>query len=209
MRTQCLPAKAGRTGFAGSGGWTMSAVRELDKKLFQGLLLASAALAGVVPVAGARAADLPARQAAPIEYVRICDAYGAGFFYIPGTDTCLRVGGLALAELRGFDPSFSIAGPLFYGNGAQHLGAGFVPSPSQFSNARSRDATDLAALGRVELDARTQSPWGTLRSFIRVDSYYGSNGSAALGSLGQQANTFNTTAGTSAPRETTIVNKAF
>src|ERR1700730_8515060 len=209
MRTQCLPAKACPTGSAGSGGWTISAVRELDKKLFQGLLLAAAALAGMVPVAGARAADLPARQAAPIEYVRICDAYGAGFFYIPGTDTCLRVGGLALAEVRGFDPSFSIVGPLFYGNGAQHLGAGFVPTPTEYSNARSRDATDFAALGRVELDARTQSPFGTLRSFIRVDAFYGSNGSAALGSLGQQANTFNTTAGTSAPRETTIVNKAF
>ena len=76
----------------------LSAVGELDMKLFQGLLLA-AALAGVVQMAGARAADLPARQAAPIEYVRICDAYGAGFFYIPGTDTCLRVGGLALTEL--------------------------------------------------------------------------------------------------------------
>ncbi len=179
-------------------------------KLFEGLLLGStAALAGVAIVPGAGAADLPARQAAPIEYVRICDAYGAGFFFIPGTDTCLRVGGLALAEVRGFDPSFSIVGPLFYGNGAQHLGAGFVPSVSQYSNARSRDATDFAALGRVELDARTQSPWGTLRSFIRVDAFYGSNGSAALGSLGQQANTFNTTAGTSASRVTTVLNKAF
>ncbi|MGH6863267.1 MAG: porin, partial [Methylocella sp.] len=179
-------------------------------KRFQGLLLVSAVgLAGVALVPGARAADLPARQAAPIEYVRICDAYGAGFFYIPGTDTCLRVGGLALAELRGFDPSFSIAGPLFYGNGAQHLGAGFVPSPSEYSNARSRDAIDYAALGRLELDARTQSPWGALRSFIRVDSFFGSNGSAALGSLGQVPNTFNTTAGTSAPRDTTILDKAF
>jgi hypothetical protein len=185
-----------------------AAVGELDKKRFQRLLLA-AALAGAAPVAGARAADLPAHQAAPIEYVRICDAYGAGFFYIPGTDTCLRVGGLALAEVRGFDPSFSIVGPLFYGNGAQHLGAGFVPAPSEYSNARSRDATDFAALGRVELDARTQSPWGALRSFIRVDAFYGSNGSAALGSLGQIPNTFNTTAGTSAPRDTTIVNRAF
>jgi Porin subfamily len=50
------------------------------------LLLASvASLASVVGVPGAGAADLPARQAAPIEYVRICDAYGAGFFFIPGT----------------------------------------------------------------------------------------------------------------------------
>ena len=146
-----------------------------DKKLFQGLLLAAAALAGVVPVAGARAADLPARQAAPIEYVRICDAYGAGFFYIPGTDTCLRVGGLALTELRGFDPSFSIVGPLFYGNGAQHLGAGFVPLPSEYSNARSRDATDFAALGRVELELQDPVALGRLavvhssRRFLRVE----------------------------------------
>jgi hypothetical protein len=188
----------------------LSAAWGLDMKLFQGLLLVSAVgLTGVAFASLARAADLPARQAAPIEYVRICDAYGAGFFYIPGTDTCLRVGGLALAELQGVDPSFSIVGPLFYANGAQHLGAGFVPSPSEYSNARSRDATDFAALGRFELDARTQSPWGALRSFIRVDSFYGSNGSAALGSLGQQLDTFNTTAGTSASRVTTVLNKAF
>ncbi|MGB6175872.1 MAG: porin, partial [Methylocella sp.] len=102
-------------------------------KLSQGLLLASAAsLAELTFVPSARAADLPARQAAPIEYVRICDAYGAGFFYIPGTDTCLRAGGVAPTELRGFDPSCTIAGPLFCGNGAQHLGAGFVPLPFEY-----------------------------------------------------------------------------
>ena len=179
------------------------------KQVKQFLLGSAAALTGVALVPGARAADLPVRQAAPIEYVRICDAYGAGFFYIPGTETCLRVGGLALAELRGFDPTFSIVGPLFYGTGTPVPKTGFVPSFSQYSNARSRDATDFAALGRVELDARTQSPWGTLRTFIRVDSFFGSNGSAALGSLGQIPNTFNTTAGTSAPRDTTILNKAF
>jgi len=173
------------------------------------LLGSAAALSGIAFVPGARAADLPARQAAPIEYVRICDAYGAGFFYIPGTQTCLRIGWMTLAELRGFDPSFSIVGPLFYGNGTAHSVAGFVPLPSEYSNARSRDATDFAALGRVEHDYRTQSPFGTLRSFIRVDSFYGSNGSAALGSLGSQATTFNTTAGSSASHESTIVNRAF
>jgi hypothetical protein len=29
-------------------------------------------------------------QAQPVEYVRICSLYGAGFFYIPGTDTCMN-----------------------------------------------------------------------------------------------------------------------
>ncbi|MDQ6869692.1 MAG: porin [Pseudomonadota bacterium] len=174
------------------------------------LLLASvASLTSAVGVPGARAADLPARQAAPIEYVRICDAYGAGFFFIPGTDSCLKVGGMVLTELRGFDPSFSISGTNFYANGTPHPGAGFVPSVSQYSNARSRDAFSFAALGRVELDTRTQSPWGALRAFVRVDAYYGSGQQAATGSLGSLTNTFNTTAGTSAPRETTILNKAF
>jgi hypothetical protein len=190
-------------------------------KLLKGLLLGSAAsLAGTMLAPGARAADLPAAQAAPIEYVRVCDAYGAGFFYIPGTETCLRVGGLVLGEFRGFSPSYSISGTGFYGNGAAPFhgvfagvgvtpGFGFVPSTSQYSNARSRDATSFNALGRAELDARTQSPWGTLRAFIRIDSYYGSGGNSATGSLGSLTNTFNTTAGTSSQRESTIVNKAF
>ncbi|HET6378842.1 MAG TPA: porin, partial [Methylocella sp.] len=76
----------------------MRLVRHFTKS--KGLGGAAAATALLLPQA-AGAADLPARQAAPIEYVRICDAYGAGFFYIPGTDTCLRVGGLVLGELRG------------------------------------------------------------------------------------------------------------
>src|SRR5262245_27729123 len=32
-------------------------------------------------------------KAKPVEYVRVCSLYGAGFFYIPGTDTCLKIGG--------------------------------------------------------------------------------------------------------------------
>lgn len=51
-------------------------------------------LAGVAAVAASsavQAADLPAAE--PVEYVRVCDAYGAGFFFIPGTDTCLRISG--------------------------------------------------------------------------------------------------------------------
>ena len=72
----------------------------IDMKLLKGLLLGSAAcLTGTMLASGARAADLPAAQAAPIEYVRVCDAYGAGFFYIPGTETCLRIGGLVLGEV--------------------------------------------------------------------------------------------------------------
>ena len=82
-------------------------------KVVKSLLLGSAA--GLLTVAGAQAADLPVRKAAPVNYVRICDAYGAGFFYIPGTDTCLKVGGLALFETRIFNTPFSIGSGFFSG----------------------------------------------------------------------------------------------
>ena len=56
------------------------------------LLLGSAA--ALIAVSGARAADaVVVAEPEPAEYVRICDVYGAGYFYIPGTETCLRVGG--------------------------------------------------------------------------------------------------------------------
>src|ERR1043165_9317163 len=59
-------------------------------KMVKSLLLGSAA--GLVAVSGGRAADLPVK-AAPVEYVKVCSLYGAGFSYIPGTDTCLKIGG--------------------------------------------------------------------------------------------------------------------
>ena len=35
----------------------------------------------------------PAPADRPVEYVKICDAYGSGFYYIPGTEACLKLGG--------------------------------------------------------------------------------------------------------------------
>src|SRR5215468_3997362 len=58
--------------------------------IVKGLLLGTAA--SLVVVAGAQAADLPVK-AKPIEYVKVCSVYGEGFFYIPGTDTCIKIGG--------------------------------------------------------------------------------------------------------------------
>ena len=59
-------------------------------KMVKSLILGSAA--GLVAMSGAQAADLPVKAKA-VEYVRICSLYGAGFFYIPGTDTCIKLGG--------------------------------------------------------------------------------------------------------------------
>ncbi|MCJ2015203.1 porin, partial [Methylobacterium sp. J-076] len=65
-------------------------------KLLKSSLLGSAA--ALAAMGAAHAADLPVKKAVPIEFVRVCSAYGAGFFYIPGTDTCLRLSGRARFE---------------------------------------------------------------------------------------------------------------
>ncbi len=112
-------------------------------KLLKGSLLGSAA--AFAAVGAAHAADLPVKKAVPIEYVRVCTAYGAGFFYIPGTDTCLRVSGRARFE-GGYMTSYSRQN----GKRRRHLG---LPGPM-----------------RINLDARTQTAYGTLRAFVRLDA---------------------------------------
>ncbi len=107
-------------------------------KLVKSLLLGS--VAGLAAVAGAQAADLPSKKAAPVEYVRVCSAYGAGFFFIPGTDTCLRVGGRVRAEYRW-----------------------------QEAFGRADNASGFRARGRLNIDARTQTAYGTLRTFFRYE----------------------------------------
>ena len=65
-------------------------------KMVKSLVLGSAA--ALVAMSGAQAADLPVKAKA-VEYVRICSLYGAGFFYIPGTDTCIKLGGYLRVDL--------------------------------------------------------------------------------------------------------------
>jgi hypothetical protein len=56
------------------------------------LLIGSAA--ALAAVSGAQAADaIVAAEPEPMEYVRVCDAFGEGYFYIPGTETCLSIRG--------------------------------------------------------------------------------------------------------------------
>ena len=62
------------------------------------LLLGSAA--ALVAFSGARAADAVIAEPEPVEYVRVCDAYGAGYFYLPGTETCLKIGGFVRYEIN-------------------------------------------------------------------------------------------------------------
>src|SRR3989441_12993919 len=61
------------------------------------LLLGAAA--GLATMASAQAADLPVK-AKPVEYVKVCSLYGAGFWYVPGTDTCIKIGAYAKLQVE-------------------------------------------------------------------------------------------------------------
>lgn len=103
------------------------------------ILLGTAA--GTMAITGASAADLPVAPE-PVDYVRVCDVHGTGFFYIPGTETCLQVGGQVRSRYE-------------YSDAAANTRA--APGPSEFT-----------ARGRIWLDARNESEWGTVRTFIRL-----------------------------------------
>src|ERR1700730_17499025 len=99
----CPKARNGCAGFQGIKGTnlrvcfhpadpepSLQSKLEVNMKMVKSLVLGSAA--GLLAMGGAQAADLPVKAKA-VEYVKICSLYGAGFFYIPGTDTCIKLGG--------------------------------------------------------------------------------------------------------------------
>ena len=102
-------------------------------KMVKSLLLGAAA--GLVAVAGAQAADLPVK-AKPVQYVKICSLYGAGFYYMPGTDTCLKVGGWVRAEIN------------------VNSGGSFNPFKNVNFDTRNYDKQTTRSRGIITLDAR-------------------------------------------------------
>jgi len=115
-------------------------------KMVKSLILGSAA--GLLAVGGAQAADLPVKAKA-VEYVRICSLYGAGFWYIPGTDTCIKLGGYLRAEV-------AVNGSVY--NGAYNAQLGAQNRLSNYWTARSRE--DL------NIDTRTATEYGIVRTFF-------------------------------------------
>src|SRR5436189_932509 len=116
-------------------------------KMVKSLILGSAA--GLLAMGGAQAADLPVKAKA-VEYVKICSLYGAGFYYIPGTDTCIKLGGYLRVETA------LATNSVFNGN-TSGAGAAFNRL-SNYYTARSRE--DL------NIDTRTATEYGVLRTFF-------------------------------------------
>ena len=125
-------------------------------------LLGSAA--GIFAVTSGQAADLPVK-ARPVEYVKVCSIYGAGFWYVPGTDTCIKLGTYARIDFA-------------YGSGGSGVPIG---TPSGLTSDTPIFNTVNTVAGRNDrmetnqfgdhsaagfsVDTRTQTEYGTLRSF--------------------------------------------
>ena len=139
-------------------------------KMVKSLLLGSAAT--FVAAAGAQAADLPMKAKA-VEYVKVCSLYGAGYYYIPGTDTCIKIGGFVR-----FDTAWN----------------GEVSGASPYVSRRYNDADANRYQWRTRfmlgIDTRSQTEYGTLRSYIRAGWQY-TSGSVANGSQGDNSSAAN------------------
>jgi hypothetical protein len=125
---------------------------EVEMKMVKSLLLGTAA--GVVAVAGAQAADMPVK-AKPIEFVRICSLYGDGFYYMPGTDICIKLGGYVRSQH-------------YYNYGANATQTPFFGINVQ--NDRFNAQTDYTHRTRslISVDTRQQTEWGTLRTYFTI-----------------------------------------
>ena len=106
--------------------------------------------------------------------MKICSLYGAGFYYIPGTDTCIKIGGFVRAE-ENWNAQGSFGPPL---------------GPSTSSYTRSAQTEYTRVRFAVTFDARSQTEYGTLRSYARAGWQWtsgdyqtgGSQGSSSTGS---------------------------
>ncbi|MCA6119579.1 porin [Bradyrhizobium sp. WSM 1738] len=145
-------------------------------KMVKSLILGSAA--GLIAMGGAQAADLPVKAKA-VEYVRICSLYGAGFFYIPGTDTCIKLGGYLRVDTT-FNGNI-YGGPAWSGD----LGQG----------NRYRDYFASRSRMALTVDTRTATEYGVVRTFAQGDFQFNNFGSFNPAVLSAGSNPLHTPGG--------------
>src|SRR5262245_25668702 len=130
------------------------------------LLLGSAA--ALVAATGARAADaVVVAEPEPVEYVRVCDVYGAGFYYIPGTETCLKVSGYFRYDIGAGDDGFfgvtSVDKKDWFDD---RLDDGIVDD----DNLDTQSAWYKRARFQLRVDARSETELGTLRAYLAFNA---------------------------------------
>lgn len=115
----------------------------------------------------------PTREAAakPVEYVKVCSLYGAGYYYVPGTDTCIKLGGWVRQE-------GAVCG---YRSGYYFISETSCPQRPDASSTALVGCRALGVSGFTEAGSdtcrtlrltnmRTQTEYGTLRSYFAIDN---------------------------------------
>jgi hypothetical protein len=116
------------------------------------------------------AADLPVK-AKPVEYVKVCTLYGDGYYYIPGTDTCLKIGGYLRAEA-----DYNAGGTLTPGVGP------VIGGNRDYVNDRESQQFVQRTRFLWSFDARTATEYGALRSYARTGIQWTTGDSVNVGS---------------------------
>lgn len=117
-------------------------------KAIRSVLLGSAV--GLVTVVSAQAADM-AVKAAPVKFVSLCSEFGAGFYQVPGKDSCLSIGGTVRLDL---------------GINADGNGGPFVSgAPGVDDNSGGNDIM-IHGRGTAWIDYRQMTGWGPANFFL-------------------------------------------
>ncbi len=126
------------------------------------LLGTAAATIAVTGGAGteAQAADALLKKAAPIQYVRVCDRYGYGFFQIPGSAICLQLRGQLQSD-NALQPTHDITWISWSSK------TGGAPGVN-FQRASAQDNWGYEMTAKPRFDARTETSWGTLRAYVEL-----------------------------------------
>lgn len=143
---------------------------------FKNLLLGSAT--SFLAISSAHSADaIVAPEPESAEYVRVCDAYGTGYFYIPGTETCLRIHGYVRYDATG-------------GSDAYYRGSGLsreIDGKSLvFAGKKDRDTWSKEARATLRFSTASETELGSLTTFVEtryswIDGTEGANGQLRYG----------------------------
>jgi len=104
------------------------------------LLMSSAVIISTYEPLKAIAADVVVAEPEPVEYMRVCDVYGEGFIYIPGTETCLKLSGYVQIDYQ-----------------SRQYHKGWSTTPKTHRHGWSYEAN-------LAVEAQNETEWGTLRS---------------------------------------------
>ncbi|WP_375612473.1 MULTISPECIES: porin [unclassified Bartonella] len=108
--------------------------------------------AAFLAISGAHAASTVIAEPEPVEYIRVCDAYGKGYFYIPGTETCMRLSGNVRTDFIGGDN---------------------IDATTETELRNKRKTYGAASRLTLVFQAASETEMGTLRSYARIYSNWG------------------------------------